>query len=257
MIGDDPLVFPTSEGPSKLMVPCQADGCPRQPFIQCVHGWWCDDHLPSHVEQVGFCQTLVDEIRRLNGVLQTATRLDLEGAKVLLDEWKWRQDHCWTSLRQYSIAAVTVSIVPYVKSDLIASLGRFAFLFPILGWLIFFLATWLFASEYVRSKPVEIRYRQLLGRCAPDDARVSMFKNAVRVSSISETTIGVLLSLSAILSMFNVVVLNRLIGIVGKRPDASFPEHYVYLCCVSFIVVEFLLIGIAAKKWSRRKTQST
>lgn len=182
-------------------------------------------------------------------LLQKASVPDLEGAKVLLDEWKWRQDHCWTSLRQYSVAAVAVSIAPYVKPDLIGSLGHFIFIFPILGWLIFVVAAWFFASEYVRSKPVEVRYHELLGWCSPDPTRVRAFENAVLAGSISKTTIWVLLVSSAILSMFNAVVLNRLLGRIGSASDPPFPQRYVYLTCLGLIALHFLAFGMVARKW--------
>ena len=43
---------------------------------------------------------------------------DLEAAKLLLDEWKFRQQHCWSLLPRYGLAAVTVSIAPYLRIDL-------------------------------------------------------------------------------------------------------------------------------------------
>jgi hypothetical protein len=193
---------------------------------------------------------LAAEVRRVVGLLQKAIVPDLEGAKVLLDEWKWRQDQCWTSLRQYSVAAVTASIVPYIKPDLIGSLGRLIFIFPILGWLIFVVAAWLFASEYVRAKPVEERYRQLLGWYSPDPTRIRVFQDAIFVGSISKTTVWLLLLNSAILSMFNAVVLNRLLGRSGSGSGPPFPQGYLYLTCLAVISVHFLLFAIVARKWS-------
>ena len=56
--------------------------------------------------------------------MQPSDRPDFEGAYVLLDEWKFRRGHSRTSLQQYAIAAVTVSIIRYVKTDLIPNLDR-------------------------------------------------------------------------------------------------------------------------------------
>ena len=255
MTGDDPNTIPDTKDQLDGSVHCQSSDCKRRPILRCVHGWWCDIHVATHAEQAGRCEDLLTEINRIAGLLQHASSPDLEGAKVLLDEWKWRQDQCWTSLRQYSVAAVTVSIVPYVKPDIIGNLGRLVLIFPLLGWLIFVVAAWFFASEYVRAKPVEVRYRQLLGWYSPDPERVNWFKNAARIGSISKTTIWALLVSSAILSMFNAVVLNRLLGRLHLVSDPPFPEGYVYLTCMGLIAFHFVLFGIVAGKWSAGRSK--
>ena len=85
---------------------------------------------------------------------------DFDKAKVLLDAWKFRQAHCWTSLQRYSIAAVAVSIVPYVKPDLVTQLGPAIFVFPGLGLIIGLATVWLFGAEYVRCYPVHNAFLQ-------------------------------------------------------------------------------------------------
>lgn len=87
---------------------------------------------------------------------------DLDAAKLLLDEWKFRQQHCWASLRQYGLAAVTISIVPYLKIDIFAQLGHDLLVFPFVGWCLAIAAVWLFAAEYVRFHPVAKAYQKLL-----------------------------------------------------------------------------------------------
>jgi hypothetical protein len=89
---------------------------------------------------------------------------DLEAAKLMLDEWKFRQLHCWSSLQHYGLAAVTVSIAPYLKSDLFAQLGKLILVFPIVGWLLSVAAAWLFAAEYVRCHPIAYKYQKLLDK---------------------------------------------------------------------------------------------
>ena len=55
---------------------------------------------------------------------------NLEAAKLLLDAWKFRQGHAWSSLTRYYLAAVSVSIVPYIiERDLAVNLH------PQSGWL--------------------------------------------------------------------------------------------------------------------------
>lgn len=93
---------------------------------------------------------------------------DLEAAKLLLDEWKFRQQHGWDSLRQYGLAAVTVSIVPYLRIDLFAPLGHGVLVFPIAGECLATAAVWLFAAEYVRFHPVAKKYQELLAPYYPE-----------------------------------------------------------------------------------------
>ena len=101
---------------------------------------------------------------------------DLEAAKFLLDEWKFRQQHCWNSLRQYGLAAVTVSIVPYLKIDIFGQLGKVVLVFPAVGWLLALAAVWLFAAEYVRCYPVEHKYQELLFRYYPPKPTLTSWK---------------------------------------------------------------------------------
>jgi hypothetical protein len=102
---------------------------------------------------------------------------DFDGAKVLLDEWKFRHQHSWTSLRQYVIAAVTISIVPYIKTDLIPNLGSTVLLFPFVGWLMSVGAILLFAAEYVRCYDAETQYYWLLGDTLPAQKATRSFKS--------------------------------------------------------------------------------
>jgi hypothetical protein len=129
---------------------------------------------------------------------------------VLLDEWKFRHTHVWTSLRQYAIAGATVSIVPYVKMELVQKLGRSVFLFPFVGWLILVAAALLFAAEYVRCYDAEVGYRWFLGSNLPERRAAHVFQK-VAFGSISQTTLSVLCVMSWILSVGNVILLNELL----------------------------------------------
>jgi hypothetical protein len=224
---------------------CESTKCSRQPMLHCVHGWWCDVHIKSQAKKRG-CGELFTAVNRLVALLQAVKVPDLEGAKVLLDEWKWRQDECGTVLRQYVIAAVTVSIAPYVKSDTIGYLGRFVVAFPILGWFLAVAAAWSFANKYVRSEPVEARYRQLLGRYAPDRARVDWFRKSLcLVGSTGKTTIWVLLTSSGVLSLLNLAVLDTLIG-------NPLPERYFWGLCFGCLALPFAWFLLVGRRWSKR-----
>jgi len=245
MIDQDPSATPgTKPPPPEASIRCASNQCSRQPIAHCAHGAWCDVHITSHAEMD--CGELFTEVNRLVALLQAVKVPDIEGAKVLLDEWKWRQDECGTVLRQYVIAAVTVSIVPYVKPDTIGYLGRFVVAFPILGWFLVVAAAWSFANKYVRAEPVEYRYRQLLGRYAPDRARVDWFRKALcLVGSTGKTTIWVLLTSSGVLSILNLLVLNTLI----RNP---FPGRYLWGLCIGCFAPEFVWFILVAIRWSTR-----
>lgn len=88
---------------------------------------------------------------------------DLEAAKLLLEEWKFRQTHAWSSLTRYFLAAVIVSTVPYVlKEDLATRLHYVLLLFPVLGALLGLAAVWVYGAEYVRAQSPNHRYKHLL-----------------------------------------------------------------------------------------------
>jgi hypothetical protein len=90
--------------------------------------------------------------------------MNLEEAKIFLDEWKFRQSHCWKSVQTFVLAAVTVSIAPYlVDKGKLAGLGRMILLFPIIGGVIALVAVWLYAAEYTRCQAVHRAYRSALG----------------------------------------------------------------------------------------------
>ncbi|HEY0404467.1 MAG TPA: hypothetical protein VGC89_01990, partial [Pyrinomonadaceae bacterium] len=72
----------------------------------------------------------------------------IEAIKLLLDEWKWRHQHCWKSLQRFGITAIAVAAVPYAKAEsLPRSLGKWTLMFPLAAWLLALAATWLFTAE--------------------------------------------------------------------------------------------------------------
>ncbi len=87
---------------------------------------------------------------------------NLEKAKLLLDEWKFRQQHCWSILPRYGLAAIFVSIIPYLKIELFTNYHINKLIFPRIGWVLAFTATWLFMAEQYRCYSVLKQYRQLI-----------------------------------------------------------------------------------------------
>jgi hypothetical protein len=136
---------------------------------------------------------------------------NFDACRLLLDEWKWKHQHCWTVLRQYGLAAVTVSIVPYVKPDLITDLGKPVVLFPALAWTLVLFASWLFAGEYIRCKAVETQYYLLLGVARPSDIGMICWRNTFIGQPIGLTTLYLFTLGGGVLSIVNAYVLNLLI----------------------------------------------
>jgi hypothetical protein len=99
----------------------------------------------------------------LGSTIQLRSMTSLEIAKLRLDEWKFRQTHCWKVLQTCMLAGVSVSIAPYlVKPAKLAPLGDLLLLFPIVGGIIALLGVWVFAAEYVRSQESLHSYRSVL-----------------------------------------------------------------------------------------------
>jgi hypothetical protein len=87
----------------------------------------------------------------------------VEAAKLLLDGWKFRQAHCWTSLQRYYVAAVLVSAIPFVLNDEQRGLLQdWLGAFPIMGLLLGVAAVWQFGAEYIRCNPLNRAFLDLL-----------------------------------------------------------------------------------------------
>jgi hypothetical protein len=164
----------------------------------------------------------------------TTKSSNLEAAKLLLDEWKWRQEHRWNAVRQYALAAVVVSIVPYTKTDLIPVLGRLVMFFPVVSWLIFLVAGEMFAFDYVRDVPVQEKYRQLLGEFRPNESSYQSKRR--RLTKSMWITIWLVSWAVGQLSILNAVVLNELLT-RSKPPSHPFghTSFYTLLSLLSII----------------------
>jgi hypothetical protein len=131
---------------------------------------------------------------------------DLEAAKLLLDEWKFRQRHAWQSLQRYGLAAVVVSIAPYLKIDLFSELGKYILVFPILGGFLSLAAVWLFTAEYVRCYPVEHKYQKIMGRKYPGKPVLKRWQKMLH-RKIGWTTSYILLIGFILLAAINTLLL--------------------------------------------------
>jgi hypothetical protein len=144
------------------------------------------------------------------------TLTDLEAAKLLLDAWKFRQAHAWSSLTRYFFAAVLVSVIPYVlRDDLARRLSGVLIALPILGGLLALAAVWLYAAEYVRAQSMNRQFRAILrnyGHYAGVDLR--RFERFVLTPRIGWTTVYVLALSTIVLSGVNFVIVWSLVKLL-------------------------------------------
>jgi hypothetical protein len=73
-----------------------------------------------------------------------------QAAQLLLDEWKFRQTHCWRLLQRFGLAAIVVSIAPYASANLIPAWRPYVHWLAWFGWGLELFVAWFFAAEYIR-----------------------------------------------------------------------------------------------------------
>jgi hypothetical protein len=134
------------------------------------------------------------------------TLTDVEAAKLLLDSWKFRQSHAWSSLTRYFLAAVAVSVVPYVmKDDLTHQLEGALLAFPIVGGMLALGAVWLYAAEYIRSQAMNRRFREILQSYGfYSTVELRRFERVVLRPKIGWTTVYVLAVSTVLLEGVNI-----------------------------------------------------
>jgi hypothetical protein len=147
--------------------------------------------------------------------IQDGTITDLEAAKLLLDSWKFRQAHAWSSLTRYFFAAVFVSVLPYIlKNELVSKLKDFLLVLPIIGGLIALAAIWLYAAEYVRAQSMNRQFRSLLKNYQQyHKVDLRRIEKIVLAPRIGWTTVYLLTVASIVLSSINIFIVWSLIRI--------------------------------------------
>jgi hypothetical protein len=150
---------------------------------------------------------------------KSEVELNLERAKILLDEWKARHQHCWNSLQRYGLAAVTVSVIPYLRSEFYQELHRAVLIFPVVAWLLALAAAWLFAAEYVKCRPVEQKYYQMLGEAyRPEKFQHEKRWQKVLAKRVGWNTVYIFVLGFTLLSIANGAILWRLARVVTPTP---------------------------------------
>lgn len=168
---------------------------------------------------------------------------DLEVAALLLDEWKWRHQHCWKSLQRYSLAALTVALIPYVwllrepanlpsgSTDLFkARFGNLILVFPFAALILAQAAVWLFASEYVRCRPVEAMYNTVLGSYSPNvPGKTLPLTWKQGVAQLSIVIVGVF---SALLTFIDICIL---VVVANLTVNSAFVVWIFWIGCIAII----------------------
>jgi hypothetical protein len=186
---------------------------------------------------------------------------DVAVAALLLDEWKWRHQHCWKSLQRYSLAALTIALIPYVwllrepdkltpgSPDLFrARFGNLVLIFPFAALLLAQAAVWLFASEYIRCRPVEAMYNTVLGSYSPN-APTGSYPSAPTAAvshgwkrSVAQLTIVIVGTFSALLTLANVRVLVAV---------ANLTVRWYYWLALFVVVALFIVGDFVFARWTK------
>lgn len=182
---------------------------------------------------------------------------DFEAAKVLLEEWKWRHQHCWKSLNRYGLTAITVGLVPYVwllkesptpsagtVNLLKEKIGTGVVLFPLFALIIAQAAVWVFASEYVRCRPVEAMYNKVLGTYSanvPAKEPTPLWR-----SGVARNTIFIFGMLATLLAFIDVCLL---VYVADLKIYTDW-VRYVTWCGIFLVIVSVIVFDWRLANWS-------
>lgn len=182
---------------------------------------------------------------------------DFEAAKVLLEEWKWRHQHCWKSLNRYGLTAITVALVPYawlLKESAAADagtvnifkdkIGNGVIIFPLFALLLAQAAVWVFASEYVRCRPVEAMYNKVLGTYSPNFPAKTPTKKWR--TGVAQFTIFIFGATAALLSFADVCLL---VHVADLRLQSDL-IRYAFWTVLSLLILFTVYFDWALARWS-------
>lgn len=85
-----------------------------------------------------------------------------EVLKLLWNEYKLRYANYWGLFNRFSLAVLTVTVIPYIKPDIVEPLGKLIIIFPVISFVLTLVCTWLLGAEYQRMNMVRLRYDDLL-----------------------------------------------------------------------------------------------
>ncbi len=189
-------------------------------------------------------ENISNELAQKNYELEAMKAQDarrLETIKVLLDEWKWRHQHCWKSLNRGVLSAVTVSLAPYIwllregDNAFKSGLGYWVLIFPLIAALVVQAVVSLFAGEYIRCRPVLAKYNELLGEDSPNppDKKATNWKMSVAQWTILGYGAG-----ATLISLGNAYI----ITLIAKLDITTVNNRNILLWIASLLVSIFFIV---------------
>ncbi|MBI5932871.1 MAG: hypothetical protein HY867_04125 [Chloroflexi bacterium] len=85
---------------------------------------------------------------------------DLEKARLIWDEYKYRHEHIWKLIFQITTAVVALGVIPFTNADIAASLGAWMVALPALGCALALFSLARMSSELTLLEKIKRRHRQ-------------------------------------------------------------------------------------------------
>ena len=86
---------------------------------------------------------------------------NLEKAKLIWDEYKYRHEHCWKLIFQITAAVVALSVIPFTKDEIATSLGYWIVALPALGFALTLFSLRRMSHELDLLDKIRQRHREL------------------------------------------------------------------------------------------------
>lgn len=85
---------------------------------------------------------------------------DLEKARLIWDEYKYRHDHVWKLIFQVTTAVVALTVIPFTKPDIANILGAWTVALPLMGFALTLFALARITNELSLLDKIKRRHRQ-------------------------------------------------------------------------------------------------
>ena len=86
---------------------------------------------------------------------------NLEKAKLIWDEYKYRHEHCWKLIFQITTAVVALSVIPFTNDEIATSLGYWIVALPALGLALTLFSLRRMSNELDLLDKIRQRHREL------------------------------------------------------------------------------------------------
>jgi len=86
---------------------------------------------------------------------------NLEKAKLIWDEYKYRHEHCWKLIFQITTAVVALSVIPFTNDEIATSLGYWIVALPALGFALTLFSLRRMSNELDLLDKIRQRHREL------------------------------------------------------------------------------------------------